>query len=203
MDSGTTAFVDISGATSASYTISSTAAADNGDQFRCVVSNSVGSTNSSAATLTATTNTAPSPTIATPAAGALYNAGTTISFSGSAPEAEDGTPPAGSLSWWVVFHHQTHTHPFLGSETSPYATGASGSFTIPTAGEVDPVQWYRIYLKATDAGGLSTIVFRDVNPRVSTFTLATNIAGLSLTLDGQPIASGTATQGVVGMVRTL
>src|SRR5262249_28306396 len=54
MDSGTSTFVNISGATSASFSISSTAAADNGDQFRCVVSNSGGSTTSSAATLTVT-----------------------------------------------------------------------------------------------------------------------------------------------------
>jgi hypothetical protein len=204
MDSGTTTWVNITGATSASFTIGGTAAADNGDQFRCVVSNSAGSTNSNAATLTVTTNTAPSPTIAAPAAGALYNAGDTIAFNGSATDAEQGTLPASSLSWWVVFHHDTHTHPFLGSEASPYVSGAaSGSFAIPTSGEVAANQWYRIHLKATDAGGLSTIVVRDVNPRVSTFTLATNNAGLSLTLDGQPVASSTAIQGVVGMVRTL
>src|SRR5262249_51915903 len=54
MDSGTTTWVNITGATSASFTINSTAAADNGDQFRCVVSNSAGRTTSSAATLTVT-----------------------------------------------------------------------------------------------------------------------------------------------------
>lgn len=52
MDSGTSTFVNISGATSATLTISSTTAADNGDQFRVVVSNSAGSTTSSVATLT-------------------------------------------------------------------------------------------------------------------------------------------------------
>src|SRR5262249_32299075 len=46
-------FVNIPGA-SASFTIAGTTAADNGDQFRCVVSNNIGSTNSSAATLTVT-----------------------------------------------------------------------------------------------------------------------------------------------------
>ena len=62
MDNATANFVDISEATSASFTISSTAAADNGDQFRCVVSNAAGSANSSAATLTVTAATS-SPTV--------------------------------------------------------------------------------------------------------------------------------------------
>src|SRR5262249_2295276 len=43
MDSGTSTFVNINGATSASFTISSTTAADNGDQFRVIVTNSAGS----------------------------------------------------------------------------------------------------------------------------------------------------------------
>src|SRR5262249_40081611 len=54
MDSDTTAWVNVTGATSASYTLASIAASDNGDQFRCMVSNSAGSTSSSAATLTVT-----------------------------------------------------------------------------------------------------------------------------------------------------
>jgi Glucose / Sorbosone dehydrogenase/ASPIC and UnbV/FG-GAP-like repeat/Immunoglobulin I-set domain len=54
MDSGTTTFVNIPGATAASFSINSTAAADSGDRFRVVVTNSVGSTNSIAATLTVT-----------------------------------------------------------------------------------------------------------------------------------------------------
>ncbi|HYR74724.1 MAG TPA: PQQ-dependent sugar dehydrogenase [Pyrinomonadaceae bacterium] len=46
--------VDISGATSSSYTLSSTTLADNGAKFRCVVSNSFGNATSNEATLTAT-----------------------------------------------------------------------------------------------------------------------------------------------------
>src|SRR5262249_25385037 len=46
MDSGTTTFVNIGGATSASLTLSSTTAADDGDQFRCVVTNGAGSVTS-------------------------------------------------------------------------------------------------------------------------------------------------------------
>lgn len=55
MDAGTSAFVDIAGATSPSLTLNSTTTADNGDQFRVVVTNSAGSVTSSAAILTVTT----------------------------------------------------------------------------------------------------------------------------------------------------
>src|SRR5207253_470466 len=43
---------NISGATSSSYTISSTALSDNGAKFRCVVSNTFGNATSNEATLT-------------------------------------------------------------------------------------------------------------------------------------------------------
>jgi hypothetical protein len=60
-DNGSSAFVNISGANAASYTIASTVATDNGAQFRSVVSNSAGSTTSSAATLTAQASPPPPP----------------------------------------------------------------------------------------------------------------------------------------------
>ncbi|MGH8468034.1 MAG: immunoglobulin domain-containing protein [Gammaproteobacteria bacterium] len=49
--------VNITGATSASYTTPATTSADNGATFRCIVSNSVGSTTSNSATLTVTAGT--------------------------------------------------------------------------------------------------------------------------------------------------
>ncbi|MEQ1678012.1 MAG: reprolysin-like metallopeptidase, partial [Chitinophagaceae bacterium] len=46
------AFTNIGGATSATYTIAATTLAMNGDQYRCVLTNSCGSVNTTAATLT-------------------------------------------------------------------------------------------------------------------------------------------------------
>jgi hypothetical protein len=51
--------IDISGANATSYTISSVSLADNGAKFRCVVSNSFGTANSSEATLTVAANPPP------------------------------------------------------------------------------------------------------------------------------------------------
>ena len=48
-----------------------------------------------------------------------------------------------------------HTHPFIDAIDGV----RSGSFVIPTTGEVDPVQWYRVHLTVTDSGGLSKDVW--------------------------------------------
>jgi hypothetical protein len=72
------------------YTLQSAAASDNGARFRCVVTNSFGSDTSTEATLTVTSNTPPTGTITSPASGALYSAGGTITYAGTGTDAQDG-----------------------------------------------------------------------------------------------------------------
>src|ERR1043166_5361587 len=141
----------------------------------------------------------PTGTITLPAAGATYRAGDTIRYAGQGSDVEDGTLGPAAFSWTVRFHHNSHTHPFIGPITN--ATG--GQFVIPTVGEVSDNVWYRIYFTLTDASGLHTTLTRDVLPIKSTFTLATDPPGLGLTLDGQPVTTPRSTTGVVGIVRTL
>jgi glucose/arabinose dehydrogenase len=196
--------VDISGANAATYIRTGLTADDDGALFRVIVTNTAGTAISNAATLTVTAaNTAPVPTIIAPAAGLTYRAGQTYSFAGGATDAEDGTVATSGLSWRIDFHHDIHTHPFF-----PDTSGISGGdFVIPTTGEVAANVFYRIYLTATDSGGASTTVFRDIVPETSTFTLA--VSGVAaggaptLLLDGQPIAAATSTLGVVGVQRTI
>jgi glucose/arabinose dehydrogenase len=191
--------VDIPGATSARYTLASATLADDGARFRVVVSNANGSVTSAAATLTVSSNHRPTATIVTPAQGATYAGGDVISYSGTGLDDEDGTLPASAFSWKVVFHHETHTHPFIG----PIKGVKSGSFTIPRSGETDDDVWYRIHLTVTDSAGLTATTFRDVLPRKTTVILRTSPSGLSLTLDGQPIATPHTFVGVEGIRRTL
>lgn len=191
--------MNIPGATGSSFTLPSASLADNGAAFQCQVSNAFGSATSNPATLTVVQNKAPTGTITAPAAGALYSAGQTITYTGTATDPEDGVLPASAFTWWVVFHHDEHTHPFL-----PETTGAKGgSFTIPTSGETSANVWYRIYLRMRDSGGLTHVSYRDVRPKTVTLTLATAPAGLKLTLDGQPVTAPFSVQAVVGMRRTL
>ncbi len=191
--------VDIPGATASTYSINSAASGDNGAQFRCVVTNSYGSATSNAATLTVTSNSAPTATIVTPAAGTTYRAGQTISYSGTGSDPQDGSLPASAYAWWVDFYHEDHFHP-----AAPRTTGStSGSFTIPTSGETSANVWYRIYLEVKDSGGLTNVTYRDILPLKVTLTLASSPSGLQLTLDGQPVTAPYSVQGVVGMTRTL
>ena len=144
-------------------------------------------------------NQRPTATIIAPAAGTLYRGGETIAYDGSASDPEDGALPAARLTWWVDFHHDTHTHPFL-----PLTTGsAGGTVVIPTVGETSDTVWYRFYFVATDGDGAADTSFRDVQPRKVSLTLATLPAGLQLTLDGQPRATPLSVTGVVGIDREI
>jgi glucose/arabinose dehydrogenase len=190
---------NIGGATSATYTIASAQLVDNAATYRCKVTNAYGNATSASATLTVTANLPPIATITAPAAGATYAGANTISYSGTGTDPEDGTLPASAFEWEVVFHHDTHTHPFI----APWTGAKSGSFVVPTTGETSANVWYRIHLTVTDSTGLTSTTYRDVIPRTTTMTFATNPAGLQITLDGQPLTTPAAVVGVEGIQRTL
>ena len=190
---------DIPGATAATYTIDSAQPSDAG-AYRVAVSNSAGIIVSEAAPLSvANFNAEPVAEIITPAEGSLYRAGTTITFSGDATDEEDGTLPASAFTWEVVFHHSMHTH-----DGPPVASGTkSGSFTIPNQGETSDTVWYRLYLTVTDSEGLSSNTYRDIYPLKSTISFATIPAGLTVTLDGQPLSTPASVVSVEGVLRNL
>jgi glucose/arabinose dehydrogenase len=188
---------NISGATNP--TLSFTAASgDNGAMYRAVVSNAFGTATSNSATLTVSGG-APTATITAPAAGATYAAGTTVGFSGTGTDPQDGTLPASAFTWEVVFHHDTHTHPFFG----PTSDITSGNVSIPNRGELATNVFYRFHLTVRDSGGLTHTVTRDLVPRTSTITLASNPTGLQLLLDGTPFTAPMSVPNVVGMIRLL
>lgn len=152
--------VAIPGATSTSYTIPQTTAADNQATYTAVTSNSFGTTTSTPAVLTITTNRFPVPSISTPVASAGFNAGDTVTYSGTATDAEDGALPASAFTWRIDFMHDTHSHPFM-AET----TGQSGGSVVVPAFEADaPNTWFRLYLSVKDSAGQAETVFRDVYP---------------------------------------
>lgn len=191
--------VNISGATSSSHSIGSTQASDAGN-YRVVVSNSAGSATSNNAQLTVNTfNAPPTAQIINPAAGILYRGGDVISFSGDGNDPETGTLPASAFTWSVTFHHDTHVH-----DGPPIASGVkSGTFTIPNAGETSDNVFYRLYLVVQDAQGLSDTVSRDILPRKTTMSFATQPAGLQIRLDGQPLNTPNSVVGVESIQRTL
>ena len=190
---------DLPGATGTSFTLAPAQLADDGARFRCVVTNAFGSAVSNEARLGVVPDRGPTATIASPLAGALYTAGDTLAFAGSASDPEDGALPPAAFTWQIDFHHDAHVHPFL-----PPTTGvASGSVTIPTLGETSADVFYRVHLSVRDAAGNTHAVYRDVLPRTATLTLASEPPGLELLLDGQPATAPIVFVGVAGVRREL
>jgi glucose/arabinose dehydrogenase len=190
---------NIPGATGTSYTVTNVQASDDGAQFSVVVSNASGSVTSREALLTVRNNQPPTASLTSPAAGATYTGGQQLTISGTASDPETGTLPADAFEWEVVFHHNTHTHPFI----EPFTGTTSFNVTIPTDNETATDVFYRIHLRVTDGDGLTTEVTRDILPRTSTAKLQSWPWSWQLALDGAPVATPTSFSGVVGIRRTL
>ena len=83
--------VDVPGANSPDYTIASVGVGEDGDQYRCVVSNAFPPAATSAeATLSVTTNQPPTATISAPPTATTYKGGDTITYAGSGTDPGDG-----------------------------------------------------------------------------------------------------------------
>jgi glucose/arabinose dehydrogenase len=189
--------VNIAGATSPTYSFTTTAA-DNGAAFRAVVSNASGSATSNAALLTVLTNSPPTGTITSPAAGSTYRGGQVFTFSATGTDPETGTLPASAFTWRVDFHHDDHNHPHVGN-----TTGNSGTFTIADRGEVSDNVFYRVHLTVRDSAGLTHASFRDIQPLKTIIRLESNVAGAQLTLDGLPVTAPFQFTGVEGIFRSI
>jgi len=189
----------ITGATNASYTTPALEPGDSGKTFFVRVSDGTSNIGSRAALLSVLLNTAPTPTISTPANGRVFSAGQTISFAGSGVDTEDGALPGAALDWTVTY--------FTGAVERPFTTAndtALGSFVVPritpyTATDVK----YRIRLTATDSRSASTSTFIDIVPAISTFSLSTTPVNIPILLDGQPQNTPANIRGVQGLTRTL
>jgi glucose/arabinose dehydrogenase len=152
-------------------------------------------------------NRRPTASIVTPPSGAHFNAGQSISFSGTATDPEEGTIPCSRFSWSVLFHHLDHAHPFLG----PLEGICSGGFVTALRGETAPEVFYEVRLQARDTGmpiGAAAQLIGSASgviaPNLSSFRLETAPLGdLGLELDTQPVTAPVDVQGVVGLLRTI
>ncbi|MCG8332405.1 MAG: PQQ-dependent sugar dehydrogenase [Chitinophagales bacterium] len=191
--------LNIEEGTSATLVIPNVQLIDDGSLYDCLVFNNEGSVTSDPAVLNVTTNTRPTPAIQLPLIDAMYRAGDTIFFAGSAMDVEDGSLTEDHLIWRIDFHHDEHTHPAMSPLTGIY----NGFYAIPVVGETDDNVWYRVWLQATDSEGLSQSVYRDIYPIRTVITLNTNPTGLKIRLDGRTITTPYATNSVVGILRSI
>jgi len=191
---------NIPGATSATYTINAATAADNGAQFRVVVGNGAGTVTSNPATLTVATSAAPVATITAPAAGGLFAMGDTIAYAGTGSDPEDGVLPDSAFTWQVDYITGDVVRPLV----PPTAGSRSGSVTLPTLTPYTRTDVrVRVSLTVTDSAGLSTTTTSELLPRTVNLSMASNVPGVRLGVDGQPVTAPLSFPGVVGFERLL
>jgi glucose/arabinose dehydrogenase len=154
---------------------------------------------SGTATVTITVgNTPPTATITTPAAGTTWKVGDVINFSGSATDVQDGTLPPSALTWDLILHHcpsNCHTH-----TVQSFAGVASGSFTAP---DHEYPSYLELRLTATDSGGLTHTVSRQLDPRTVVLTFQTTPGGLQLAVGGTASTASFSRTVIVGSTNTI
>lgn len=173
--------VNITGATSSTYSIASATLADAGN-YSATVTNSFGNATSNNAVLTVNpANTVPVARITSPVNGVKFTVLDQINFSGTATDQEDGTLPASAYTWEVRQHHKDcptceHWHPGPGVPNGV----TSGSFISSNGGEVSPNIWLRIILTVRDSNGRIGQDSVDIFPNLSTITVRSIPAGLKI-----------------------
>jgi glucose/arabinose dehydrogenase len=126
-------------------------------------------------------NSAPQATILTPLVTDRLSVGQTMTLQGQATDPEQGTLPAASLSWTVLLHHASHTHPFFGP-----VTGNNINVTYPSPEDLSAAanSYLSVHLTATDALGATSTVTLNAMPRTTNITFATQPTGLQLSVNG-------------------
>jgi glucose/arabinose dehydrogenase len=138
-------------------------------------------------------NTPPVPVIDAPTSGLRWKVGDTISFSGHASDAQDGTLPAGRLSWSVVLNHcpsNCHAHPL-----QSFSGVSGGTFSAP---DHEYPSSLSLVLTATDSAGASASTSLRLDPQTVDLTFATTPSGLQLSIGAQTVATPATRTVIVG-----
>lgn len=186
-DSGSS-WVDIAGATAATYTTPATSTADSGTLYRVVATNSVDSAVSDSARLTVTaSSTAPSITTQPSAATASVGGQATFTVAGT------GTP-APTVQWQVSTDGTTWTN-IAGANASSYATGA---VSLSDSG-----RRYRALLTNSQGSTPSNAVLLTVTPLTSLLSGRAWTTGAALEANDQPVEGFSAAIDDSGRVMVL
>jgi hypothetical protein len=184
--SGATSFTSISGATSNSYTTPALALTDHNKQFRCIVTNNVGSVTSNAALLTVTSVTAP--TITQHPANLSRNIGQTAAFSVAA----SGTSP---------FTYQWQSKATSASSFTSISGATGNTYTTPSLTMTEHNKQFRCIV--TNGGGSTTsnaaiLTLIDTRPVITSPGMGTGKT--NLTLEYQIVATNSPTSyGATGL----
>ena len=159
-------------------------------------------------TSTTTVTVGPRPPTATITAPLTYNAGNTINFSGTATDPVDGTLPPYAYNWQVDYIKDGVVQPSWNAEIQdpfygPVSGITSGSFQIPADPSQVPGSFYRITLTVTDSKGLQTVVTKDIQPNLTSWSVKDPTAGTGYFVDGAWHTGTYTTQDVVGVQHVL
>ncbi len=126
-------------------------------------------------------NNAPVPVITMPTTDQRFAVGQVITLQGQATDAEDGRLPKTQMTWTVLLHHDTHTHPYL----QP-TVGNKITFTAPQPEGLEAARtsFLEIRLTATDQHGVSSTTVQQLLPKMVDVTFTTVPAGLDLMVNG-------------------
>ena len=139
------------------------------------------------------TGSPPQPQITSPAATTTWKVGDTITFSGTATDAEDGTLPASRLSWQALVQHcpdACHAHVHQSWEGM-----AGASFSAP---DHEYPSHLELRLTATDSNGNTTSVTRRLDPTTVPITTQSQPPGLQLTFGQTTAVTPFTTTVIVG-----
>ncbi len=165
----------------------------NKGQFQVLLKVSDGVHSATASPIDIVVGTPPTLSINLPADESMYKAGDTINYSSTAKNSNNEDLPDPAFSTLILFHHSSHTHPFI-----PESVSRAGSFVIPTSGEPATNVWYKITVTVTDSDGLKTTKSVEVRPEVSSYSITANPNGLRVLVDGIPTSVPVTIPAVVG-----
>lgn len=148
--------------------------------------------------ITIQAGTPPTLIIDEPLDGSSYRAGDTLSYDAHGHDSNGDPLTAGDFKFEAIFHHSSHTHPYLTREGNN-----NGTFDIPTTGETSSDVWYEIRFTATDKNGLTTTDSIDILPEKVDLTFTTNPPGLKVLVDSIPQTSPQTLESVVGFKHEL
>jgi PKD repeat protein len=143
-------------------------------------------------TVTVGMTSAPVAVIDTPTTSSHWSAGQTVTFSGHATDADEGTLPAADLSWSLVLLHcpaTCHEHPLTTIDGV-----ASGSFVAPDHSYPSKLE---LTLTATDSTGRSAVVTRILDPSTVALSFASGPSGAKVTIDSDPARATPFTRTVI------
>jgi len=106
-----------------------------------------------------------------------------VQLRATATDAQDGTLPSSALSFTVLRHHDTHTHPYLGP-----VTGNTAQFKGPAPEDLGATSnsSIEVRLTATDSRGATATVTRTMSPKLVNLTFqSTPVSGLAMTLNAR------------------